>query len=261
MRPGAPRYSVSFNSLVRGGQVEAAHFLLQRWDFSESAASNFRRAQDDASMRLSSTSHARDIVKALRQRLEPNGRDLPLVVMAKRNVSMLVFKPCFLWHWATHERILYDFFVAWMFPRFRAGDDLIHTEDVLEFVSKIVDDATNVRRPWAPTTLRRAATSLLKIAADFGMLTESSQKSFVRYVLPEQAFLYILHAIAERGMSTSRAVRAADWRMFQLDQDAVEQELLRLHQFQMLTYNAAGSIVELSLPCTSSREYAERMVA
>ena len=41
----------------------------------------------------------------------------------------------------------------------------------------------------------------------------------------------------------------------------VEREILRLHQFRKLDYQAAGSLVQLSLPCKSSREYAERMVA
>ncbi len=41
----------------------------------------------------------------------------------------------------------------------------------------------------------------------------------------------------------------------------VEHELLRLHQFRQIEYQVAGSLVQLSLPCPSSREYAERMVA
>jgi hypothetical protein len=41
----------------------------------------------------------------------------------------------------------------------------------------------------------------------------------------------------------------------------VERELLRLHQFRKLEYQIADSLVHLSLPCTSTREYAERMVA
>jgi hypothetical protein len=41
----------------------------------------------------------------------------------------------------------------------------------------------------------------------------------------------------------------------------VERELLRLHQFRKLDYQIAGSLVQLSLPCASAREYAERMVA
>jgi hypothetical protein len=41
----------------------------------------------------------------------------------------------------------------------------------------------------------------------------------------------------------------------------VEHELLRLHQYRKLEYQVAGSLVQLSLPCTSTREYAESMVA
>jgi hypothetical protein len=41
----------------------------------------------------------------------------------------------------------------------------------------------------------------------------------------------------------------------------VERELLRLHQFRRLEYHVAGSLVQLSLPCTSTSDYAERMVA
>ena len=40
-----------------------------------------------------------------------------------------------------------------------------------------------------------------------------------------------------------------------------QNEYLRLHQFRKLEYEVAGSLVQLSLPCASSREYAERMVA
>ncbi|RUW87272.1 DUF1819 domain-containing protein, partial [Mesorhizobium sp. M8A.F.Ca.ET.023.01.1.1] len=41
----------------------------------------------------------------------------------------------------------------------------------------------------------------------------------------------------------------------------VERELLHLHQVRRLDYQVAGSLVQLSLPCTNSREYAERMIA
>ena len=54
---------------------------------------------------------------------------------------------------------------------------------------------------------------------------------------------------------------ADDWRMFLMRPADVEHELLRLHQFRKLDYQVAGSLVQLSLPCESAVEYAERMVA
>ena len=46
-----------------------------------------------------------------------------------------------------------------------------------------------------------------------------------------------------------------------MSHDQVHAHLLRLHQYRKLDYHVAGSIVELTLPCASACEYAERMVA
>jgi len=59
----------------------------------------------------------------------------------------------------------------------------------------------------------------------------------------------------------SKLVASHAWRLFLMRPADVEHELLRLHQYRKLEYQVAGSIVQLSLPCASTREYAERMVA
>jgi hypothetical protein len=105
------------------------------------------------------------------------------------------------------------------------------------------------------------AAGLLKIASDFGLLRGSAVKEFATYHLPEQSFLYLLHAMREEKQSVSSVVTADDWRMFLMKPAEVEQEILRLHQFRKLDYQVAGSLVQLSLPCESAVEYAERMVA
>ena len=114
---------------------------------------------------------------------------------------------------------------------------------------------------WTPTTLGRVAAGLLKIAVDFGLLRGGGVKEFASYHLPERSFLYLLHALRDAGTSPGRIAAALDWRMFLMRPADVEHELLRLHQFRKLGYEVAGSLVELSLPCATSLEYAERMVA
>jgi hypothetical protein len=105
------------------------------------------------------------------------------------------------------------------------------------------------------------AAGLLKLAVDFGLLRGKVVREFATYHLPERSFLYLLHAMREERNSPSDVVGAHDWRMFLMRPADVEHELLRLHQFRKLEYEVAGSLVQLSLPCASSREYAERMVA
>ena len=41
----------------------------------------------------------------------------------------------------------------------------------------------------------------------------------------------------------------------------VERELLRLHQYNLLEYQVAGSMAHLKLPCESLTEYARKLVA
>lgn len=114
---------------------------------------------------------------------------------------------------------------------------------------------------WSKTTSNRVAAALLKIAVDFGLLRGSVVKEFASYHLPERSFLYLLYAIREEIHSPRKIVESIDWRMFLMTSSDVERELLLLHQYRKLEYQVAGSIVELILPCASTREYAERIVA
>ena len=45
--------------------------------------------------------------------------------------------------------------------------------------------------------LARVAAGLLKIAADFGLLTGTVAKEFAGYHLPERSLIYLLHAVLE----------------------------------------------------------------
>jgi len=62
-------------------------------------------------------------------------------------------------------------------------------------------------------------------------------------------------------LSPGKLVASHAWRLFLMRPADVEHELLRLHQYRKLDYQVAGSLVQLSLPCTSTLEYAESMVA
>ncbi|MGH7746410.1 MAG: BrxA family protein, partial [Candidatus Dormibacteria bacterium] len=114
---------------------------------------------------------------------------------------------------------------------------------------------------WSEATLRRVAAGLLKMAADFGLLVGSAVKEFASYHLSERSFLYLLHAIRDERHSPRRVIDAPDWRMYLMSPADVERELLRLHQYRKLDYQVAGSLVQLTLPCSSACQYAERAVA
>ena len=101
----------------------------------------------------------------------------------------------------------------------------------------------------------------LKMAVDFGLLRGSIAKEFVSFHLPERSFLYLLHAMRAEMLSPSKLVASPDWRLFLMRPSDVEHELLRLHQYRKLEYQVAGSLVQLSLPCNTTSEYAERWLS
>jgi hypothetical protein len=166
-----------------------------------------------------------------------------------------------LWHLTLDEFLLRDFLLNWLYPAFSRGVEVVRTEDLQSFVLEVEKRGGKIKRPWTKTTLRRAASSLLKFATDFGLLTEGVVKRFTGYVLPEQAFLYMLYGLCERLPSATAAVRSTDWRIFLMKPEDVERELLRLHQYRKLEYQIAGSLVQLSLPFASSMQFVERLVA
>jgi hypothetical protein len=97
----------------------------------------------------------------------------------------------------------------------------------------------------------------MRAAVDFGLLTGSVVRQFTSFHLPERSFLYVVHALGESYANAGQLVRAPDWRMFLMDADDVERELLRLHQYRKLSYESAGTLGQLTLPYPTALAYAE----
>jgi hypothetical protein len=95
----------------------------------------------------------------------------------------------------------------------------------------------------------------LRIGVDFGFLTGTQSREFASYHLPEQSFIYLLHAMMDREANARRIIDADDWHMFLMDAADVERELLRLHQFRKLHYEVAGSLAQIKLPAASATDY------
>jgi hypothetical protein len=182
-------------------------------------------------------------------------------VLAKSGCDLEEWKPLLLWHMTRDEFLVRDFLQNWLFPAYDSGAFRVRTDDVESYLAGIGKRGATTEHAWSEETTKRVGAGLLKIAVDFGLLRGSVVKEFASYHLPERSFLYLLHAMRDEKLSPSKVVGAHDWRMFLMRRSDVEHELLRLHQFRKLEYEVAGSLVQLSLPCTTSREYAERMVA
>lgn len=241
--------------------IEETYAVFAAWDFARSKRDNLDRLRAENFIGASSSTWLRDVAKVLNRRFDPAGRDRPLVVLAQHGFPVDEWKPLLLWHMTRDEFLVRDFVQGWLFAAYDAGAFRIRAEDVEEYLAGIVSRGATTEHAWSAETTKRVAAGLLKIAVDFDLLKGSAIKEFASFHLPERSFLYLLHAMRDDKLSPSKVVGSRDWRLFLMRPADVEHELLRLHQFRKLDYQVAGSLVELSLPCANTSEYAERMVA
>ncbi len=261
MKPGLRANIVSSFTVIKGAMINETYAVFTAWDFARSKRDNLDRLRAENFIGAKSTTWLRDVAKVLNRRFDPAGKDRALVVLAKSGCGLEEWKPLLLWHMTRDEFLVRDFLQSWLFPAYESGTFRVRVEDVQYYLQSIRSRGAQTEHAWTEETRLRVAVGLLKIAVDFGLLRGSGAKEFASYHLPERSFIYLLHALLEEKVSPGKVLAAPDWRMFLMRPGDVEGELLRLHQFRKLDYQVAGSLVHLSLPCTSSSEYVERMVA
>jgi hypothetical protein len=166
-----------------------------------------------------------------------------------------------LWHITRDEFLLRDFLANWLYPQFEDGAYRLRPEDLADYLATVPDRGGQVEHDWTPATTKRVEAGLLKAAADFGLLKGTQVREFASYHLPERSFLYILHAIRDQVTSPTKIIESPEWRMYLMAPQDVERELLRLHQYRKLHYEAAGSLVQLTLPYDSALDYAKAIAA
>lgn len=253
---------VSSFTIIKGSLIGETYEVFRGWDFGLSKLENLRRVREENSIGGTSTHWARDVAKVLNRRFDPSGRDRPLVELAKAGLEQDAWKPLLLFHITRDEFLLRDFLVHWLFEQFIQGTFRLRTADVVMYLQSLSKKrGISWSGQWSQETTARVASGLLKLASDFGLLRGALHKEFNSYHLPESSFLYLLQAIAEKESNARRIVDAMDWRMFLMDASDVERELLRLHQFRKLDYQAAGSLAQLKLPHPSAAAYTREICA
>ena len=189
----------------------------------------------------------REISVTLNSRLsELSERDLAsLSTLAASPVDREVWRACLHWYWARVDYLYYEFVTGWLYRAYLDGVYRLTTDHVLPFVVETY--AARSGQSLSEYGQRRAAHDLLRMASDFGLLTESNPREFNSYHLPDEAFLYLLHAMADLNANGQRIIESRDWHMFLMSADDVERELLRLHQFRT-QLRVAGTFGQLTLP-------------
>jgi hypothetical protein len=251
---------VSSFTIVKGSLIDETYAAFREWDFTLTKRENLAHVRETGVLGARAN-WSLNVAKVINRRFDPAGRDRTLVELAQAGCDMHIWKPILLWHMTRDEFLVRDFFVTWLYPRFVEGAFRLRPEGVVAYLQSLTKKkGIEWSGAWTEGTTERVASGLLRIAADFGLVTGGIVKEFASYHLSEESFAYMLHALAELNPSARSIVESEDWHMYLLDQGDVERELLRLHQFYKLRYEVAGSLMSLDLPCASLAEYAKELM-
>jgi len=251
---------VSSYTIIKGALVEETYAVFREWDFAQSPGANLDGVRRTNSVGAKSASWLVDVCKVLHRRFDPEGRDRTLVELAQRGCPIELWRPLLLWHMTRDEFLFRDFLIHWLYDHFTEGTLRLRAQDLGPYLRELHERGL-VAEPWKVSTLQRVSSALLRMAVDFGLLRGTATREFVSYHLPDESFLYLLHAMTEQRPNGRDMIDSSDWKMFLMDANAVERELFRLHQFRRVHYEVAGSLAQLTLPCASAADFAREMVA
>ena len=249
---------VSSFTIVKGSLIDETYAAFQQWNFDLTKKQNLDRFKAAGLFGGSATWQV-DVAKVLNRRFEPARRDRALVETSKAGLALDTWRPMLLWHLTRDEFLLRDFLSSWLYAQHREGAYRLRAEDVEPYLLALPKRKVEVAGEWSEETRKRVASGLLHMALDFGLLRGMGVREFAPYHLPDDALLYVAHALSEQHHAPRKMLDAMDWRVFLMDATDVERELLRLHQYRRLDYQVAGSLVQLTLPFPTALEFARSL--
>jgi hypothetical protein len=245
--------------LIRKGALTAETYaLFAKWNDALPFEGNLR--QGLAGM-FQTSSWENEVRTTVRRRFRNQEEAQVLVGLAQRGLPFDEWCSCLHLWIGIHEEFYRLFSTEWLFPEFLTGRYIVRVDDVIPFVSEHWPRLKPEAKRLSDYGVTRIARDMIRMAADFGILTGAgASRKFATFHLTDRCFMYWAQRIAEHEGSTSMVPTSSLWRMVLMRPCDVEQELLRLHQYRKMEYQVAGSLVQLTLACPSSSEYAEGMI-
>lgn len=249
---------VSSFTIIKGALIAETYAAFTAWDLAASKRENLQRITTENPIAARSSAWLRDVAKVLNRRFDPSGRDRALVLLAQKQCPLETWKPILLWHMTRDEFLLRDFLLNWLYPAWEAGVYRVRTDEVEGYLRSVPARGGTVEHEWTQPTRERVILGLVRLAVDFGLLEAPQNRQFCSYHLPEEAFVYLLLAMADQGLGAVQILGCEDWRMYLMRSSDVESELFGLHQYRKLEYQVAGTLSQLALPYDSALDFAER---
>jgi Putative inner membrane protein (DUF1819) len=239
-----------------GSLLSETKILLANWDESRSTSENLRAILEGNLLAKASRSRVVDILGTLRQRyLNDELVRRSLLALVKLDIPSESLHRILYFHTVRNDRLLHDITIDLIGAVYRTGKGEVTVREVEIWIAKRVAKG-NTTREWSGATINRCASSILSALRDFGILHGSVKKCIAPIYLPLSAFAYVAMYLNLFQPSGNLLLHDPEWQLFLLQDKTVEHLFLEAHQYRLLEYHAAGSVVRVDFPVKTLPEYA-----
>lgn len=234
--------------------------LMASWDLSVDVNTNLNNARQNNIFGKASRSRVEDILHIFRQRYFENTQvGSALVSLVQARVSAKWIDPLFYYYSAQNDETLRDIVLEVVNPRRQAGFSDIHLDHVIRKLRDwSVEGKTTTA--WGEDTLLHVAQHALASLRDFGILEGSSQKYLTPVMLPIEPFVFVAYDLLINNGSGERVLHSAEWGLFNLKPNDVEEHLIEAHQQRLCEYFAAGAVIRLDFPFQNITELTNAII-
>lgn len=259
MKPS--RTGIYSSRIIKAGALIAdTKTLFSLWNESRSVAENLAHFRQENVFGKTSRSRVEDILAIFRQRyLTDTQIGQGLVILSNNHFPVRSLDSVLYFHATQSDQLLHDFVTEFLLERHRLGRNDLDIKDVQSILNRWVREGKTIG-VWSDSTISRVAQGLLATLRDFGLLQGASKKQIASPYLSVEAFAWIAFCLRRRQPSGEKLIHDPEWRLFLLAPQAVEYLFLEAHQQRLLEYHAAGSVIRISFPAESLKEYA-RVIA
>ncbi|MBN8636436.1 MAG: DUF1819 family protein [Anaerolineae bacterium] len=230
--------------------------LFLNWDEATSIEDNLERLRNSNVFGKTTRDRVKVMLRIFRNRYLLN-KDLSdsLSVLAKTGTDITVLRPILYFFSVYADDLLRDTVLLFVAQRRAVGQVYIDTDDLKQELVKWIGEG-RIHDDWSENTLTKVSRGLLSTLRDFGILEGAANKKIAPVYLPIEAFAYLAYFLKTIDTSSDLLVKNSLWGIFFLMPTDVERLLVQAEQLQLLTYQAAGSVIRINFPVDDLKEYA-----
>jgi hypothetical protein len=149
--------------------------------------------------------------------------------------------------YALRDRLTFDFVTEVVWERTFEATPFVSRNDVLDLLTRVAQDQTQVDR-WSESTRIKLAGSILTALRDFGVLEGRQKKSITRPPLPDITAEVLLRILITEGNRGREVIEAPAWRLFLRSESEVATAMSQLAQSGRIRFEKVGATVVLDTP-------------